>query len=183
MILATETSIPGVRVVSVDLHWDERGFFGEAFNAAAFQSAGIPFAVRQCNLSMTRRKGGIRGMHWQEEPAGQAKLVVCLRGSAWDVAVDVRTDSPAYGQSIGLKLWSTPKERGGLRGLYLPKDCAHGWQALEEGSQVLYFVDAPWSPAHERGLRPEDPALSIAWPLPPAIVSPRDASWPAFVPR
>lgn len=182
MQVGTETRIQGVRTVPVDLHWDERGFFGEALNMKTLAEAGIAFPVYQANLSMSARKWSVRGMHWQADPAGQAKIVFCIRGSAWDVAVDVREDSPTYGEHIGLKLWSSPREKSGVRGIYIPRGCAHGWQALEDNTALLYFVDAPWSLAHERGLRPNDPELAIPWPFPVSGLSPRDASWPLFTP-
>lgn len=174
----TKTKIPGVYVVEMELRVDERGIFAEAYNSAHFDRAGIPFAVSQMNISVSARRGTVRGMHWQEEPFGQAKLVRCIKGHAWDVVVDVRVDSATFGDHVAIDL--TPENR---RAALVPKGCAHGWQALVGDSEIEYLVDGLWSKPHERGLRPDDPRVGIRWPAPPVFVSERDRTWPDLAPR
>lgn len=167
------TAIDGVLRAEMDLRMDDRGIFAEAYNARDFAAAGVPFAVAQMNVSVSARRGTVRGMHWQAEPYGQAKLVRCVRGKAWDVVVDVRPGSPTYGRYAEFEL--TP---GNRRAVLVPRGIAHGWQALQDGSEILYLVDGLWSREHERGLRPDDPRVGIPWPFPPSFLAERDATWP-----
>jgi len=164
----------GLWSVAIDPKWDERGSFGEAFNASVLRDCGIEFTpVHQANLSMSARQGQIRGMHYQAHPYGQAKLVLALGGRAYDAVVDLRMDSPSFGQWYGTLL-----QPG--HGLFIPKGFAHGWQATEANVEILYFVDGPWILQSERGLSPLDPALGITWPVKEVLCSPRDLEWPSL---
>ena len=129
--------------------------------------------IAQVNLSRTEAVGTIRGLHLQAEPHSEAKLVRCLRGRVWDVAVDLRTDSTTYGQSHALEL--SPDQGNAL---LIPEGCAHGFQVLEPGSELLYLHSGAWVPEAETGVRWDDPQLAIAWPLPVAGLSDRDRNLP-----
>ena len=163
----------GLWSVSIEPRWDERGSFGEAFNASVLQDYGIEFRPVQANLSMSARQGQIRGMHYQAHPYGQAKLVLALGGSAYDAVIDLRQGSPSFGQWYGIRLQAG-------HGLFIPKGFAHGWQAVEANAELLYFVDGPWILQSERGLSPIDPAVGITWPTREVLCSPRDVAWPSL---
>jgi dTDP-4-dehydrorhamnose 3,5-epimerase len=167
------TCIPGVHVVEMDIRVDERGIFSEAYNSQAFAETGLPMRIDQMNVSVSARKGTIRGMHWQLDPFGQIKLVRCVKGRACDVAVDVRRDSPTYGAHVAVEL--TPSNR---RALCVPRGCAHGWQALADESEIAYLIEGFWNKSAERGLRPNDSTIAVPWPIPPLNVSERDRTWP-----
>jgi dTDP-4-dehydrorhamnose 3,5-epimerase len=174
MILA-ETTIPGVFIVQLQPRTDERGSFTEAFNSRDLREAGIHFQVDQVFVSESIAAGAIRGMHYQEAPHGQMKLVRCLRGSVYDAVIDVRPDSPSFGNWFGLTL--TPENR---QSILVPRGVAHGWQALEAGSMVEYLAMGLWRKEAEKGVSPEDPRIGIAWPLPIGIMCQRDRDWPPF---
>ena len=154
---------------------DSRGFFCETYNAADFAQAGVATVFIQDNQSLSRDRGVIRGMHFQIPPFAQAKLVRALRGSIYDVAVDLRPRSQTYGKYAAVLLTA---EKGNQ--LFVPPGFAHGFCTLEPDSEVLYKVDAPYSREHERGLRWDDPALEIAWPVAAqdAILLERDRAFP-----
>ena len=132
---------------------------------------GLSFA--QVNLSVTRNRGTVRGMHFQHAPAADAKSIRCLRGRVFDVAVDLRPGSPTFLQWHGIEL-----HEGSPRELFIPEGFAHGFQSLEDNAQLLYFHTAAWEPAHEGGVRHDDPAVGIEWPLAPVNVSGRDLQHP-----
>lgn len=165
--LAGLFGIHGQRVV------DERGRFSRLFceqDFAAFRP-GLHFC--QVNLSETRQRGSIRGMHYQTPPAAEAKIVRCLRGRVFDVAVDVRSDSCTFLRWHSLEL-SDENDRA----FFIPEGFAHGFQALTDDVQLLYMHTAPWTPACEAGLRYDDPKLAIDWPLPVTVVSGKDRRYP-----
>lgn len=169
------TNIDGVFILHPVTHRDERGAFTESFNFSALAKHGLTFRVDQVNVSMSMEAGTVRGMHWQESPFGQQKLVRCVAGEVLDVIVDARPESPTYGQhkSVWLKA-------GDLQSVYIPHGCAHGWQAIRSFSEIEYLVSGAWNKEAERGFRPEDPGLAIIWPKPVRAVHKRDASWPLF---
>lgn len=173
-----ETKLPGVFLVTPEERRDGRGMFAETFNLTEFGNHGLSFFVDQVNVSASMKAGTVRGLHWQEAPDGQVKLVRCLMGEIRDVVVDVRPESPSYGKHVSIWL-----QAGDLQSVYVPKGCAHGWQALRDYCQTQYLVGGPWRKDAERGLRPDDPGLGIVWPLPVANLNDRDAGWPLFVPR
>ncbi len=172
----TQTALPGAYVIDLEPFGDDRGFFARAFCVREFEERGLQAHVEQCNLSFNHRAGTLRGMHYQVPPATEAKLVRCVRGAIHDVIVDLRPGSDTYGEHVGVELSADDR-----RALYVPPLFAHGYQALTDGAEVLYQVSRAYSPEHERGLRHDDPALGIRWPLPVTVISQKDASWPLFV--
>lgn len=155
---------------------DARGLFARAFDEHAFRDRGLAIPMVQVNLSTNRRRGTIRGLHWQVEPYGEAKFLRCTRGVVYDVAVDLRVDSPSYLRWQGVRLSADDRAA-----VYVPAGCAHGYQALEDDSEVLYGVSHEYVPGAERGLRWDDPTLAIEWPIREGvIVSDKDAAWPTL---
>lgn len=156
---------------------DERGFFARTFCAATLADAGIQFEVSQANVSHNLKAGTLRGMHYQAEPQPDPKIVRCEHGTIFDVAVDLRPASPTYLKWTGSKLSA---DNGAA--LLIPVGCAHGFISLTDHSQVLYFMGAPYVPDLARGVRWNDPAFGIKWPMMPTAMHPRDASYPDYQP-
>jgi dTDP-4-dehydrorhamnose 3,5-epimerase len=173
----TETPLSGAFVIELDLLTDERGHFARTFDAAEFADHGLDPAVVQCNTSLNARRGTLRGMHYQAHPDGEAKLVRCTRGSIFDVAVDLRPDSETYCRWFGAELSA---DSG--RMLYIPVGMAHGFQTLTDDAEVHYQMSHRYVPEQARGVRFDDPAFGIEWPVPDPIVSERDAGYPHFRP-
>jgi dTDP-4-dehydrorhamnose 3,5-epimerase len=175
-----ETPLPGAYVVELEPLRDERGWFARTFDVAAFASLGLDAAVVQCNTSFNERAGTLRGMHFQTEPHGEPKLVRCTRGAIYDVIVDLRPDSPAFRRWFGIEL-----SAGGTASLFAPAGLAHGFQTLEDASEVHYQMGHEYVPEAASGVRWNDPAFGIDWPDPPPagrVISERDASYPDFHP-
>ncbi len=174
-----ETPLPGVWVIELEELGDERGWFARTFDAEEFQARGMDPAVVQCNASFNMRRDTVRGMHYQAEPHGESKLVRCVRGAIFDVAIDLRADSPTFRGWHGAEL-STENRRA----MYIPAGLAHGFQTLADGCEVLYQMGNRYVPEAARGVRWDDPAFAIKWPPAhgPRIVSERDASYPDFQP-
>ena len=168
-----ETRIPGVLVVEGDVFADERGSVMPAWIAAEFAGRGLTDTFVQCNIVRNHRRGTLRGMHYQRPPHAEAKLVRATRGSVFDVAVDLRAGSPTFGQWTGIEL---SEARPHL--FYLPEGIAHGYQTLDDDAEVMYLVSAPYSAAHQAGVRWNDPAFGIEWPMTPSVIHPRDAGYP-----
>lgn len=169
------TEIAGAMILELEAHRDDRGFFARSFCEKEFSNAGIPMRVFQANLSRNPKSRTLRGIHFQVSPHDEPKLVQCVRGRMWDVAVDLRQTSPTYGRWVGVDL--SPQSE---RLFYIPPGCGHGFITLEDETDVLYMMGAPFVPGAGRGIRWDDPAFKIAWPVPPAIISERDASYPTF---
>ena len=169
----TETSLPGAFIIEVDENADPRGFLARTFCASEFQARGLTPAVAQCSISFNHRRGTLRGMHFQAAPAAEAKLVRCTRGAIYDVIVDMRPASPTFRRHIGVELSDTNR-----RALYVPEHFAHGFQTLTDDAEVSYQISVPHAPGCERGVRHDDPALGIAWPLPVTVISDKDRAWP-----
>jgi len=167
------TSLPGVRVIDPSPHADDRGRFMRAWCAGEFEEQGIHFVPVQANMGFSKKKGTIRGMHFQEAPALEAKLVRCTRGAMFDLALDLRPDSPTYRQWFGVELSA---ENG--RMLFVPENCAHGYQTLEDATEMHYMTSALYSPSAARGVRFDDPAFDIHWPLAATVISEQDRNWP-----
>lgn len=167
------TRLGGAYVVEPDPHVDDRGLFARTFCAREFRERGLADSFVQCNTSWNARKGTIRGLHYQLPPASEVKLVRCTAGSLWDVIVDLRPGSPTYLQHMSVELSARNR-----RTLYIPEMFAHGFQALEDGTEVLYQMSTFYAPELATGLRYDDPQLRIAWPLPVASMSDKDQSWP-----
>lgn len=172
-MIFTETNLPGAYLVELEKREDERGFFARMFCANEFVEHGLEPAVAQGNMSFSREKGTLRGMHYQVPPAEETKLIRCVRGAIHDVIVDVREDSPTYLQHYGVELSADNR-----KALYVPKGFAHGCLTLADDTEILYLVSEFYTPGHERGLRYDDPALGIEWPVEVTVVSEKDASWP-----
>jgi dTDP-4-dehydrorhamnose 3,5-epimerase len=169
------TRLEGFLVIELDLHVDERGSFGRAFCADEFKSAGIPFEVVQTNISLNPHRHTLRGMHYQQPPNGEPKVVLCTHGRIFDVAVDLRPDSPTYLQWEAVQL---ELGEGVARAVYIAPGLAHGFLTLEPDSDVYYLMGAVYVPGSGRGVRWHDPAIGIIWPAPPAVISPKDATYP-----
>lgn len=170
-------SIPDVKIISPRQFHDGRGFFSELFNSVSFVAAGLDPSFVQDNFSRSRASGTVRGLHFQVPPFAQAKLVMVIHGAIFDVAVDLRKDSPTYGRHITAVLSASSWSQ-----LYVPVGFAHGFCSLEPDTDVIYKVTAPYSAAHERGILWSDPALNIDWPVAvgDALLSDRDRAHPLF---
>jgi dTDP-4-dehydrorhamnose 3,5-epimerase len=168
-----DTALGGAFLIELQPHSDERGQFARAWCREEFARQGIDIGIAQANVSINPAKGTLRGLHWQAAPHGEAKLVRCVRGAVLDVIVDIDPRSPSYLRWIGVGL--DPVSR---RMLYVPPTCAHGFQTLVDDTEVNYLVSAPYAAAAGRGLRFDDPALAIDWPLPVTRISRQDSSWP-----
>jgi dTDP-4-dehydrorhamnose 3,5-epimerase len=173
----TETALPGVYLIALEPIEDERGFFARTYCQDEFQRHGLNPAIAQCSVSHNRRAGTLRGMHYQAAPKMEAKLVRCIRGALYDVVVDVRPESPTYGRWIGVELTATNG-----RQLYIPEGCAHGFQTLEDDTDVYYQISEFYHPECSRGIRWNDPAIRIEWPAGTRTISPRDQQYPDFQP-
>jgi dTDP-4-dehydrorhamnose 3,5-epimerase len=167
--------IPGVWVIEPTPFVDDRGHFMRAWCQREFAENGIDFTPVQANVGFSLRKGTVRGLHYQVAPALEAKLVRCTLGSVFDVVVDLRPSSPTYRSWFGIHL-----SVGDGRMLYVPEGCAHGCQSTEDNTEIHYMTSAFYSPTEVRGVRFNDPALGIRWPLPAASVSEQDRNWPVF---
>lgn len=172
-MIFTPTGLAGAVVVELETRQDERGWFARSFCRTEFAAAGLEPLVEQCNVSFNHRAGTVRGMHFQVAPATEAKLVRCTSGAILDQVVDVREGSSTYLQSFAVELTAANR-----KALYVPPMFAHGYQALTDGAEVTYQVSEAYTPGTERGLRHDDPALGLAWPLPVSVISEKDASWP-----
>lgn len=169
----SKTEILDVWVIDPDFHKDDRGQFFRAWCLKEFANHGINFVPVQANLGFSNRAGTVRGMHFQAEPAVEAKLVRCTKGTIFDVALDLRPGSPTFRQWFGIELTA---ENG--RMLFLPEGCAHGYQTLEDGTEMHYMTSQFHTPAEVRGARFDDPAFGVQWPLVPTAVSMQDRNWP-----
>jgi dTDP-4-dehydrorhamnose 3,5-epimerase len=174
-----QTPLPGVWLVELDLLGDERGWFARTFDAEEFRTRGMNPDVAQCNASFNAKRDTIRGMHFQAEPHGESKLVRCVRGAIFDVAVDLRADSPTHRSWHGVELSAENR-----RALHIPAGLAHGFQTLTDECEVLYQMGAPYVPDAARGVRFDDPAFAIQWPQPHGAltISDRDRSYPDYSP-
>lgn len=172
-----ETALKGAFIIELERHTDERGFFARSFCAHEFEAHGLNPTVAQCNLSYNHTKGTLRGMHFQVPPASETKLVRCTRGAIYDVIIDLRPDSPTYLEHLAVELSA---QTG--RALYIPEMFAHGFQTLEDDTEVAYQMGEFYTPGYARGLRYDDPAFNIQWPLPVSIISEKDLAWPLFEP-
>lgn len=170
-----ETAIRQVTIIDVDRHVDERGFFARSWCRREAAAHGVDFETVQCNVSFNARRGTLRGMHYQTAPAEEVKLVRCTRGSIIDVAVDIRADSPTFGQHVSVELTAANH-----RMLYIPAGCAHGFLTLEDDTEVFYQMSEYYAPDHGRGFRWNDPLFSIQWPVAPVVMSDRDRTYPDF---
>jgi dTDP-4-dehydrorhamnose 3,5-epimerase len=175
-MIFTTTRLAGAYLIDLEKVEDERGFFARTWCRREFEAHGLAPPPSQMNLSFTSARGTIRGLHYQAAPCAETKLICCLSGSIYDVIVDLRADSPTFREWLAVNL--TAAEH---RMLYVPEGFAHGFQSLEDGVQLLYLVSQFYSPDHERGVRYDDPAFAIQWPLEIRVISEKDRRWPDFV--
>lgn len=169
----TPLPLQGAFVLDSDPIHDERGYFLRTYCAESLAEHGITARFVQCSISSNRLSGTLRGLHYQDEPHGEDKLVRCIRGAVQDVLVDLRPLSNTFGQWVAVDL----TERNS-RAVYIPKGFAHGFQALEDDTELLYQISAGYQPGFARGIRYDDPSLAIPWPLPVTSISARDAALP-----
>lgn len=176
-MIFTETPLAGAFLIDLQKLGDERGFFARAFCEREFAEHGLATRFVQVNNSLAQRKATLRGLHYQLAPKAEVKIVRCIRGSLWDVILDIRQDSPTFGQHFAAEL--TAENR---RMVYVPKGFAHAFITLEDDTEAFYFVDEFYAPDRERGIRWDDPRFGIEWPLEPAVLSDKDKKHPDFDP-
>jgi dTDP-4-dehydrorhamnose 3,5-epimerase len=169
--------LAGAFEISIEPIGDDRGFFARTWCEREFAEHGLSTRFVQANVSFNRRKGTLRGMHWQREPHAEAKLIRVTAGAIWDVMVDLRPGSPTYLRHAGLRL-----EAGSGRMAYVPEGFAHGFVTLEDATEVGYQMSAFYAPEAARGARWDDPAFAIDWPMGPAVIAAKDEAWPPFEP-
>ncbi len=171
----TPTGLQDAWLIRLDPARDTRGFFARTFCVDEFRAHGLETNFPQHSMSRSYRKGTIRGMHFQRMPHCETKLVRCLSGAIWDVIIDLRPDSTTFRQWRGFELTAENQDH-----LYIPKGFAHGFQTLSDDAHVNYLISAVYVPDAAGGLRYDDPAFGIAWPLPVSVISEKDLQWPSF---
>lgn len=170
-----KTKINGLFMIELQENNDERGSFTRIFDVDELKDADIMFDIVQINKSVTRKKGTIRGMHFQNEPKAEGKIIQCEKGTVFDVVIDLRPESATFGQHFTLNLTDENKKM-----LFVPPGLAHGFQTLEDNCEVLYLMSEFYSPKYSAGVRWDDPFFSIEWPLKPTSISEKDQNWPLF---
>jgi dTDP-4-dehydrorhamnose 3,5-epimerase len=174
-MIYTPSRIPGAWIMDVEPIHDRRGFFAMTWLPDELRERGMDPALAQCNLAFNHKRGTLRGLHLQSEPHAQIKIVRATRGALLDVIVDLRPDSPTS------KSWDAVElSADNRRMLYIPAGVAHGYITLADDTEVYYHASSLWAPGAERGVRWDDPAFAIEWPLQPVVISEKDASWPDF---
>lgn len=168
-MIFTETKINGAFIIEPELLWDERGFFARTFCKDEFEEYGLETDIVQCNISYNKKKGTLRGMHYQAHPYDEAKIVSCTKGAIYDVILDLRTESGSCHQWIAVELSDE-----NFRMVYIPKGCAHGFQTLKDETVVCYQMSEFFHPESARGVRWDDPVFGIHWPTGKKIISDRD---------
>jgi len=174
-VIFSETELKGAFLLELDKHNDERGYFARTFCQREFEAHGLNPHVVQCSTSFNKKKGTLRGMHWQAAPYEETKLIGCLQGAIYDVIVDIRPGSSTYMRHFAADLSDVNQ-----RMLYVPAGFAHGFQTLADNTQVCYQMSQLFSPEHSRGARWDDPAFGIVWPPAERIIIERDLSYPDF---
>jgi dTDP-4-dehydrorhamnose 3,5-epimerase len=168
----------GAYLIEPELLQDERGFFARVYCSEEFEQNGLNPRVAQCSTSFNRKRGTLRGMHYQIAPYAEVKLVRCTMGAIYDVIIDLRPKSPSYMKWIAVELSSTNR-----RSMYVPEGFAHGYQTLEDNTEVYYQISEAYHPDHARGVRWDDPSIGIKWPLADPILSDKDCSYPDIEPE
>ncbi|UCH52124.1 MAG: dTDP-4-dehydrorhamnose 3,5-epimerase [Chloroflexota bacterium] len=171
-----ETSLKGAYIIELEPLEDERGFFARSFCQKEFEEHGLNPRIAQCNISYNKKKGTLRGMHYQSTPYQEAKLVCCTKGAIYDVIIDLRKDSPTLKQWIAVEL--TAEDH---RMLYVPEGFAHGFQTLKDDTVVFYQMSEFYHPEFSKGVRWNDPAFRINWPDDIRVISDRDRQYPDFI--
>jgi dTDP-4-dehydrorhamnose 3,5-epimerase len=170
-----ETKLPGVFEIHIERLADDRGFFARSWCQKEFEDHGLDGGLVQCSVSLNKRKGTLRGVHYQAAPYAEAKVVRCTAGAIYDVVLDLRASSPTFKQWFAAELSADNR-----RSLYIPKGCAHGFLTLTDESEVLYLMSEFYHPEAGRGVRWNDPAFQIAWPDQVEAISERDQTYPDF---
>ena len=160
-------------LIDIERRGDARGFFARVFCEDEFAAAGLAARFAQVNNSLSAKRGTLRGLHYQLPPAGEVKVVRCIRGALWDAIVDLRPDSSTFRKWFGAELSAENR-----RMMYVPRGFAHAILTLEDDTEALYLVSHAYAPTQERGVRWNDPAIGVVWPIEPAEISPKDAAWP-----
>lgn len=171
------TRLDGARVIELEKRGDSRGFFARYFCEREFAANGLETRFVQINNSLSARTGTLRGLHYQLPPAAEVKVVRCVRGAFWDAIVDLRPDSPTFKKWFGLELTADNRLM-----MYVPRGFAHAMLTLTDDAEAIYLVSAFYGPQQERGLRWNDAAIGIKWPIEPVEISPKDANWPDLDP-
>lgn len=169
------TAIDGAILIQPQAQDDGRGAFARVYDETLFAAQGLPTHWPQHNISENKRRGTLRGMHYQTTPHEEPKIVSCLRGAAFDVALDLRPASPTYKKWAGFELSAANR-----RAFYIPAGCAHGFLTLVDDTALHYLMGAAYSAEHATGARWNDPTFDIKWPFAPTVISPRDADWPDY---
>jgi dTDP-4-dehydrorhamnose 3,5-epimerase len=175
-LIFNETKLPGAFAIDLVIKEDDRGFFARTWCRDEFERRGLNYSLVQCNTSYNRKKGTLRGLHYQSAPHQEAKLVRCTQGSIYDVVVDLRPDSATFAQWIAVELTSQNR-----RLLYVPEGCAHGFQTLQDHTEVFYQMSEFFAPESARGIRWNDPLFQIEWPFADRIISQRDQGYADYV--
>ena len=170
-----ETGLAGALLIEPERQEDARGFFARTWCQREFTDHGLNARLVQCNVSFNKKRGTLRGMHYQVAPHEEAKLVRCTRGSLYDVMIDLRPASPTFKKHVGVVLTDQSRKM-----LYVPEGCAHGFQTLEDETEIFYQMSEFYAPDCARGLRWDDPAFGIRWPLEERTMCERDRSYPDF---
>jgi dTDP-4-dehydrorhamnose 3,5-epimerase len=170
-----ETKIAGVIEIDLEIRADERGFFARSWCRREFEARGLDSNLVQCNVSYNKRRGTLRGMHYQQEPHAECKLVRCTRGAIYDVVVDLRRNSHTFGQWSSLTLTAENRHM-----IFVPEGCAHGFLTLDDDVEVFYQMSEFYEPKAARGVRFDDPQFRIEWPEPVKVISERDRNYPSF---
>src|SRR5881628_1441869 len=171
-MIFVETELKGAYIIELERREDDRGFFARAFCQKEFEAHGLKPLIAQANIASNRKKGTLRGMHFQYPPATETKLVRCTRGAILDVIVDLRPESPTYLDHIAVEL-----TEDNHRALYVPERFAHGYQVLRDNTDTSYQVGEFYTPGSEGGLRYDDCRLGLKWPLPVTVISDKDRNW------
>jgi dTDP-4-dehydrorhamnose 3,5-epimerase len=166
-------ALEGVYLIELECHKDERGFFARSFCEDEFAAKGLINRFAQSSVSFNERRGTVRGMHFSVAPHGETKLVRCTAGAIHDVIIDLRTQSPTFLNAISIELSAENR-----RTLYIPADIAHGFQALQDETEILYMIDRPFVPEAARGIRWNDPAVRVEWPMSITRISHKDLQFP-----
>lgn len=174
-MIFTETKLTGAFLIEPDRKEDNRGFFARVFCVEEFRTHGLNPQISQCSISFSRRRGTLRGMHWQAAPKAEAKLIRCTRGAIFDVIVDLRAGSPTRLQHVAAEL-----NKRNQNMFFVPEGFAHGFQTLADDTEVYYQMSESYAPESGCGARWNDPAFAIRWPVPDPILNDRDRSWPDF---
>jgi dTDP-4-dehydrorhamnose 3,5-epimerase len=174
-VIFTETNLKGAFVIEPEQLADDRGFFARTWCKREFETYGLNPNLVQCNISLNRKKGTIRGMHYQCAPYEEAKLVRCTKGKIHDVIIDLRSDSPTFKKWISLEL-----SADSYKSIYIPEGFAHGFQSLEENTEVYYQMSEFYYPEFARGIRWNDPQFSVLWPIEDISISDKDRNWDDF---